>query len=209
MTDKIKPISFIYFDVGGVIVKDFSATDNWQRILVDLGVPKEKRKEVSDLFEEFENEVCVGRNVEEFVPILRDKFGIIIPKNYSLLGDFVNRFSRNIAMEGVLKEIKDKFSMGLLTNMYPGMFEEIKNRGLLPEVDWKVVVDSSKVKCKKPEKEIFILAEKMAETKPESILFVDNTIGNIETGIKMGWKTYWYDSKDDEKSSEGLRLFLK
>ena len=31
-------ISFVYFDVGGVVVKDFSDTNHWQNLKLYLGI---------------------------------------------------------------------------------------------------------------------------------------------------------------------------
>ena len=107
-----------------------------------------------------------------------------------------------------LEKIKDKFQVGLLTNMYPGMFEAIQKRKIMPKIDWKVIVDSSKVRLKKPEIEIYQLAEKLAKTKPEEILFIDNKKKNLESAQKLGWQTFWYDSANYEQSSAELEKYL-
>ena len=107
-----------------------------------------------------------------------------------------------------MKKIKDKFQIGLLTNMYPGMFEAIQKRNIMPKIDWKVIVESSKVKLKKPEIEIYQLAEELAKTKPEEILFIDNKKKNLESAQQLGWQTFWYDSADYEQSSADLEKYL-
>lgn len=208
MENKKDKISFVYFDIGGVVIKDLTNSNEWQQIFRDLGVSPEILEEVSKSFLKFEKEASVGRSVEDFIPILRKEFGIKVVNNYSLLADFVNRFSRNIPMEKLLNGIKNKCSLGLLTNMYPGELEAIKREGLLPKVEWKLIIDSSVVKYKKPEIEIYKLAEKMVETKAKEILFIDNKEKNLENPRKMGWKTFWFDSNNYEKSNKELGLFL-
>ena len=202
-------ISFIYFDIGGVMIKDFSSTSKWKELTDELGIPDNKQNEFNEAFEVFEKETNLGRNTEEFLPILRNKFGIKMPSGYSFLMAFVDRFSRNEGMEKILNGLKNKYNFGLLTNMYAGMFGAIKAKHLLPNVKWEVVVDSSIVKCKKPEGEIYGISQKMAKTKAEEILFVDNKKKNLVIPKQMGWQTYWYDTRDYEKSSEELRLLLK
>lgn len=34
-------IKFIYFDVGGVVILDYSKTNKWNEMLTDLGIPEE------------------------------------------------------------------------------------------------------------------------------------------------------------------------
>jgi HAD superfamily hydrolase (TIGR01509 family) len=146
--------------------------------------------------------------VEDFVPILRNNFNIKIPDNYSLLEEFVTRFEKNEGMEEILNNRKEKYEMGLLTNMYPGLLNAIQKRGLLPEIDWKVVMDSSVLKCKKPEMEIYRLAQDMANTEANNILFIDNKKENLKSALELGWKTFWYDSADYERSNAELEKYL-
>ena len=39
---KIKKLSFIYFDVGGVVIQDFSGTNKWSQLKRELGIKKLK-----------------------------------------------------------------------------------------------------------------------------------------------------------------------
>jgi len=49
----------------------------------------------------------------------------------------------------------------------------------------------------------------MAKVEAGEILFVDNKKINLEVPKKMGWQTFWFDSKDYEKSNKELEEFLK
>jgi FMN phosphatase YigB (HAD superfamily) len=208
MTYKNNKISFIYFDVGGVVIKDFSKTDNWNLMLVEWKIPEDRLSELNKRFDEFEKEVCVGRDVEEFLPILKSEFGVKLPENYSLLENFVKRFSKNEGLKKLLKNLEKKYNLGLLTNMYPGLLAAIQERKLLPEVGWKVVIDSTVVKCRKPDEKIYELAQKEAAAEGEKILFVDNKMENFEVPKRWGWQTFYYDSADYERSSAELEKFL-
>src|SRR5688572_26494700 len=99
-------ITFIYFDIGGVLIKDFSGNNKWNEMLHDLGVKEQDKERFSEMFTEFEKEVCVGRDVEAFIPIMKKQFGLDIPDNYSFLMDFVNRFEANPSLHSVLEELK-------------------------------------------------------------------------------------------------------
>jgi len=92
--------------------------------------------------------------------------------------------------------------------MYNGLLDLIKNKNLIPNIDW-TIIDSSVEKCRKPDKKIYEIAEEKCGFRGEDILFIDNKIENLEIPKKMGWKTYWYDSSDYKKSNLKLAKFLR
>lgn len=202
-------IKFIYFDVGGVAIKDFSATDKWQKMKKDIGVKPECDKEFDNLFDEYESKMCMGQDSETLIPIIEKGFDIKFPNNYSLLKDFVNRFEKNESIWLAIKEAKNKSKIGLLTNMYPGMLGLIRERGLAPSVEWDLVIDSSVEGMAKPQEEIYNLAQKRAQVDASEILFIENTQENITAAERLGWQTFFYDSKDYNLSSANLEKYLK
>ena len=182
---------FVYFDVGGVLIKDFSKTNKWEEL--------KKAKNITDpnfdvWFDELESKLCLGKATLENVRISLD--------------DFVSRFEVNKTIWPIIKNIKKKYKIGLLTNMYPQMLKFIKERKLLPEVDWDVEIDSSVVSLQKPDPQIYKLAQERAGVDASEILFVENSLGNIEAAQIFGWQTFLYDSGDYEKSSHELLRFL-
>lgn len=205
----MKP-KFIYFDVGGVAVLDFSKTEKWQQMLDDLKLLKENQEEVSRLWDKHAGEICTGRDTdevaEEIFANLQPPFQL--PANYSMLEDFVARFEKNEELLKIIEELKENYSVGLLTNMYPRMLEKIFERGLLPANIWDVVVDSSELKMKKPDLDIYQYAQEAAGVKPEEILFLDNTEGHLEVPSELGWQTMLYDPGDVASSSKQFLSFL-
>lgn len=197
-------ISFVYFDVGGVVVADFSGTDKWAEMKRDIGITLEKDEEFDLFWDKYEKEVHVGRDVETLVPFIAEKFHLNFSKDYSLLSDFINRFEQNTFIWPVVDKIKKSCRVGLLTNMYPKMLPTMTARRLMPPVSWDVVIDSSIVGCQKPNIDIYEIAEKKINAGKENILFVDNTLENIDTAKNFGWQTFLYDSRDHENSSRRL-----
>ena len=202
-------IKFIYFDIGGVMIKDFSATKNWDKMTTEWEVFGERKKDIDDFFYGIEREVCERRDIEDFLPILKKVFEAKVPKNYSILKDFVDRFEKNEGIWKIVDECKKKYSVGLLTNMYPNMFNSINKRNLMPKNCWEIIVDSSLEKCSKPQEEIYKIAQEKAKVGPEEILFIDNVEKNLRVPKEMGWKTFLFDSRDYEKSNKELEKFLK
>ena len=202
-------IKFIYFDVGGVIIKDFSGTDKWDDLKHELGIPFDKNREFEDIYDLYQDEINTNREIDSLLPIYKERFDIKVPRNYSLLIDgFVKRFERNLDIWPIIKRAKSKFKIGLLTNMYPHMLEEIKKAGLLPDVEFDQIIDSSIEKVQKPYKEIFELAQKRSGFKGNEILFVDNSKKHLSVPKKLGWQTFYYDSSKINKSNLDLLVFI-
>jgi len=86
-------MKFVYFDVGGVLIKDLSDTgDGWGRLLDSLELKNDQRQKFNIFFEILEKKLELGDGIEEFVLIMKDNFGIKLPNHYSISDDLVNRF---------------------------------------------------------------------------------------------------------------------
>lgn len=197
-------ISFIYFDVGGVVIKDFTATNKWSELEKDLGITEDKQKKFIEFWDKYESEVCIGRDIETLLPLIKKQFSVDIPASYSLLNGFVDRFERNESIWPVIMKAKQKCRIGLLTNMYPNMLNAIYERDLMPSVEWDIVIDSSVEKALKPERRIFDIAEQRAAVARQEVLFIENSKGHVDAAKKLGWQTFYYDSANIEKSSKEL-----
>lgn len=198
-------IKFIHFDVGGVVIRDFSGTNKWEDLKVELGIPKDKDQEFEDIYNLYQDEINTTREIDSLIPIYKEKFGITLPDNYSLLVDgFVKRFEKNLDIWPVIEISKSKYKIGLLTNMYPNMLTEIKKAELLPNIEFDQVIDSSIEKVQKPYKEIYELAEKRCGFKGNEILFIDNSQKHLDSAKQLGWQTFLYDPTNTKKSSEEL-----
>lgn len=202
-------IEFIYFDVGGVVILDFSKTNKWNQMLDDLSIPVEKRDSFEKLFDEFEVQICNGRDIDDFITAAKEQLEIGFPQNYDMTADFVSRFEPNLTLGNITRKLADKYHLGLLTNMYPRMLDMIQQKGLLPSVQWDVVVDSSVVKLSKPQLEIFKFAEAQAGVEVNKILFVDNSKSHIEAAANLGWQTLLYDPKNLEVSNQELERMAR
>ncbi len=88
------------------------------------------------------------------------------------------------------------------------MFEAIKKKNILPDVDWDIIIDSSIEKVAKPDPNIYKLAQDRVHASGSEILFVENTLGNIKPAQSLGWQTFLYDSAHPTDSSQKLRLLL-
>lgn len=201
-------IEFVYFDVGGVVIKDFSGTNKWEELKSGMGIKPDQTKDFNEIFDKYELDVCVGRDVETLVPMFREKLGLKLPQNYSFLLDFVHRFEKNESIWPILKKLKEDRRVGLLTNIYPNMLDAIYKAGLMPEIEWDVIIDSSIEKVRKPQVEIFQLSQDRSGFKGEEILFVENGAKHVEAAKKFGWQTFLYDPTNTAQSNHDLEKLL-
>lgn len=199
---------FVYFDVGGVLLLDYSGTNKWVEMKRDLGVTEDLDEKFDEVWKRHRSRICIDCDVDNIVSDFEKEVGIVIPENYSMLADFVNRFEVNDGIWLVAQSVKEKYKTGLLTNQYPRMFNLVKEKNLIPDVDWDVVVDSSVVGYQKPEQAIFELAEKEANHDPSEIFFIDNSPEHLEGAKKRGWKTFLYDPQNVTESNKKLTEIL-
>lgn len=202
-------INFIYFDIGGVVILDYSKTSKWNEMLADLGVSKETKPMFSRLFAAHEKKICVGEDINIFTAEATSKLGIKFPPSYNMTEDFVNRFEVNKPISKLIRKLQREFKIGLLTNQYPGMLNMIFRKRLSPKVRWGVIIDSSTEKMKKPDPGIYLLAENKAKVDPRSILFVDNKPDCLEPAKRRKWMTFEYDPSSPETSTAKLEKFIE
>ncbi len=201
-------ISFIYFDVGGVAMNDFSKTNMWEDLMHELGVTSENKAAFDQVWNTIGQEICLHRDVESLVPVLRDEAGLPIPEDYSLLNGFISRFAVNASLWPLIAELHKSHPVGLLTNMYPRMLNVLMEKELIPNEKWDAIIDSSVVGFQKPDKEIFEIAEVTANVPGNEILFIENTLEHIEAAKKRGWQTFLYDPGDEVASTADLAKML-
>jgi FMN phosphatase YigB (HAD superfamily) len=202
----MKKFKFIYFDVGGVVILDFSGTNKWNDMLSSMGVNDSNKDRFDIVWHKYKDKICIDYDVDSMIPELRDYVGLHLSKNFSFLHEFISRFDSNASLWPVIEYAKQNYSIGLLTSMYPRMLDGIsQTSNLMPKVDWDVVVDSSIVRLQKPDPKLYDLAQKLSGIKdPEDILFIDNVEKNLEYPKELGWQTFYYDSTRPLESSESL-----
>lgn len=110
-------ISFIYFDVGGVVIDDFSGNDKWQQLKDELGIAAKNDAAFEKLWDEYSQELNTTRDAEVLLAIFKKELGLQLPSNYSLLDGFVKRFAVNPFIWPIIESVKQRVRVGLLTNM--------------------------------------------------------------------------------------------
>lgn len=202
-------ISFIYFDLGGVVVDDLTGLGKWQQFTDTIGVTPDKRPAVRELWSQYREELCTTRDVHTLIPILNEKLDLQLARDCPLQQILLKLFHPNPAIWPLLKDAQTKVPIGLLTNMYPAMYASITQKGIMPpDITWAQIVDSSVEGVAKPDMRIYQIAQERANVAGETILFIDNEQRNIDAAKVFGWQTFYYESSNHKASIAALHTFL-
>jgi FMN phosphatase YigB (HAD superfamily) len=202
-------IKFIYFDIGGVLLLDFSGNNKWYEMKRDLGFTDENIPFFDQLWAEHTARVNLDYDIDNFSKVLSDKANVNIPKDYSMLQDFINRFKKNLLLEKIVSSLKSEYNLGLLTNMYPRMLKILNEHSLIPQFKWNAVIDSSVIGYQKPDAQIYEVAEEMTGVNSKDILFIDNMEENLVVPKERGWKTFLYDPTNPNDSAKEFARFVE
>lgn len=194
-------IEFVYFDINGCLVRFF------QRAFTQLAQETGSRPElVENLFWHYNDAVCRGEmSLGEFNTLLAERLGVhsIDWSDYYLNGVEVIKEAQE-----TLKWASERFKVGLLSNIMPGLVEKMLERGILPKIDYQIIIDSSKIGAIKPEARIYEIATEKANTRSQDILLIDDSRANLMAAQHMGWHVLWFDDYRPEESAKSIKEVL-
>ena len=199
----MKNIDNIIFDLGNVILNiDYQNTiDAFEKIGVpDASIFYSKSSQLN-IFNQLETGRISKQNfileIQKFVP--KASASQIINAWNAILQDLPNERIE------ILKDIKDKFSIFLLSNTNTIHIEKIIDK--LGEKKYEEfynlfdkVYYSHEVKLRKPNADIFKLVIKENCLSIKNTLFIDDSIQHIESAKKIGLKTYHLDGTETLES---------
>lgn len=194
-------VRFVYFDVNGCIVRFFQAA--FTRLAADHNV---RAEEVETAFWHYNDAVCRGdMTMDEFNAAYAQHLGL---ESLDWMAYYLETVEPISGMQEMVRWAADRYRVGLLTNIMPGFIDAMRTQGLIPDVPYDVIVDSSEVRAIKPEREIFKIATEKAGVSPMQILFVDDDRTNIMAAERYGWHVLWFDDYRPAESVERIRSAL-
>jgi FMN phosphatase YigB (HAD superfamily)/DNA-binding XRE family transcriptional regulator len=195
-------VTFVYFDVNGVLVRYFQRA--FTALASDAGVSGDT---IEALFWRHNDAVNKGdMTVEEFNDILSKHIGL---ESVSWADYYLANVDPITEMHDCVRWASEHYRVGLMSNIMPGFLPEMIKRGLLPDIAYDAIVDSSQVKAIKPEVEIYEAGARMAGVEPQQILFIDDGRMNIMAAEKLGWHVLWFDDYRPEESQTRVRQALE
>ncbi len=175
------------------------------RLSADTGAAADT---VETAFWHYNDLVCKGEmSLAEFDQKLTEELGadeLIDWKSY-----YMEAIEPIPAMHELVHWAARNYRVGLLTNIMPGFVPEMLERGLLPNVAYDAIVDSSEVHAIKPEPEIYEIAAERAHCSPAEILFIDDSRANLMAAGKQDWHVIWFDDSRPEEAAERIKTTLE
>ncbi|HTE21480.1 MAG TPA: HAD-IA family hydrolase [Candidatus Limnocylindria bacterium] len=195
-------VRFVYFDINGCLVRFFHRA--FARLAHDTGAPADM---VETTFWHYNDAVCRGElQMEEFNRLFADHLGI---KHLDWQQYYMEAIDPIEEMRELLAWAAEHYHVGLLSNIMPGFIDEMFERGILPDVPYASIIDSSKVGAIKPEPRIYEVAQDWAECDPSEILLIDDSRTNLMAAERMGWHVLWFDDYRPEESVAHVRGALE
>src|SRR5262249_43831122 len=90
-------------------------------------------------------------------------------------------------MQRLLEEAANVYRIGLFTNSMPGIVSTLKERRIIPDLNYDAIVDSSEIGITKPSPDAYHIAAERAGCEPSEILFIDDLRGNLGPAEQAGW----------------------
>lgn len=195
-------IEFVYFDINGCVVRFFHQA--FASAAKDTGISSDI---VETTFWHYNDAVCRGEmSMDEFNAILARQF-----KQEKL--DWAEYYLAAVDPIAETAELlnwaKEHYRIGLLSNIMPGFIDAMRVRGLVPDLAYDAVIDSSVVQAIKPEPRIFELAAERANTDPSAILLIDDSRANLMAAERLGWRVLWFDDYRPAESVERIKQALE
>jgi FMN phosphatase YigB (HAD superfamily)/DNA-binding XRE family transcriptional regulator len=195
-------VRFVYFDVNGCLVHFFHRA--FMRLSEETGVSADI---IETTFWMYNDEVCRGQmSMDEFNRRCAERFGI---PDMDWEAYYLDAVETVHGMDELVRWAAENYKVGLLSNIMPGFILALRARGLLPDIEYDVIIDSSEVGAIKPEVQIFEIATEKSGVDPSEILFVDDSRPNIMAADKLGWHVLWCDDYHPDDTIARIRSALE
>ena len=195
-------IEFVYFDINGCLVRFFHRA--FAAAAHDTGVSPDI---VETTFWHYNDAVCRGElPMAEFNAILARQFKV---KTFDWQPYYMNAVDPIKETAELIEWAHEHYRIGLLSNIMPGFISYMTENGILPNVDYDQIIDSSEVKLIKPEPEIYVQAAEKADVEPASIMLIDDARPNLMAASKLGWHVLWFDDYNPTESVKRIKFALE
>ncbi len=195
-------VSFVYFDVNGCLVHFYQRA--FARLAQATGAPSDI---VETAFWHYNDDVCRGiMSLSDFNAKLAERLGVSEVKWEEYYLETVEPI---LQMQEVLRWASERYKVGLLSNIMPGLLSSMRRSEQLPNVPYDAIIDSSEVAAIKPESKIYEIATEKAGVPATEILLIDDSRVNLMAAERMGWHVLWFDDARPEESVERVRQALE
>ncbi|MGH7236916.1 MAG: HAD-IA family hydrolase, partial [Candidatus Saccharimonadales bacterium] len=196
-------VRFVYFDINGTLVRSYHRS--FTRLAELTNQPTDL---VETAFWHYNDQICRGEiTMAEFNRSMAERLRTeqkLDWRNY-----YLEEVQRMPHMSELVRWVGERYGVGLLTNIMPGLVAAMRGLGLLPDTSYDAIIDSSEVHIIKPNMKIFQLAAEQAAAAPAELLLIDDTRANLTAAEKAGWHVIWFDNFRPEESARNIRKALE
>jgi epoxide hydrolase-like predicted phosphatase len=194
--------SFIYFDVNGCLIHFYQRA--FDKLAQDTGVSSESAESA---YWHYNDQACRGDiSIGDFNNKLSARLGV---DNLKWQNYYLDSIEPIKEMQELLVWAAERYRVGLLTNIMPGLLSSIRHHKLLPDLNYDVIVDSSEVGTMKPEARIYEIAQDRSGFPPDEIIFIDDNRANIMAAERLGWHVLSFDDTRPKEAVERVRKALE
>lgn len=195
-------VGFIYFDVNGCLVRFFHRA--FTKLAQDTG---ESPDVIETAFWHYNDAICTGEmSMQKFNKAFGEKLGL---ESLDWQKYYLEAIDPIIEMQELVVWAAKHYHVGLLTNVMPGILSKLLSDGVVPDINYSAVIDSSEVKVVKPDPKIYEIAQERANCPAEQILFVDDSRVNLMAAERLGWRVLWFDDFNPVESSKRVKAALQ
>ncbi|HLB66493.1 MAG TPA: HAD-IA family hydrolase [Candidatus Saccharimonadales bacterium] len=195
-------VSFVFLDVNGCLVRFFHRA--FTRIAEDTELAPDV---IETVFWHYNDAVCSGAmKVDEFNQTLAAKLGV---KTFDWQKYYLEAIDPITEMQNLASWLADNYQVGLLTNIPDGFIDMMRGKGVLPDVNYSAIIDSSKEGVIKPDPKIYEIAQKAAGCLADEILLVDDSRTNLMAAERLGWHVMWFDDFNPSESVKRIRTVME
>lgn len=195
-------VRFVYFDVNGVLVRFY------HRAFTEISRATHRPADVVETLYWRYNE-AVNRsqmNLEQFNSVMGRELEM---PDFDWQKYYMENVDVMPEMNQLVTWAAEHYEVGILSNSMPGFIDDLLERSLIPRVDYKAIVDSSKIGAVKPEAKIYEVAGQLSGVEPNEILFIDDSRANLIAADKFKWHVMWFDDYNPAESIARIRQALE
>ena len=194
-------VRFVYFDVNGCLVHFYQGA--FAKLAEATGAPSDV---VESAFWHYNDDVCRGIITQnDFNQKLADRLGV---ESVDWQKYYLEAVEPILEMQDLLKWTSEQYKFGLLTNIMPGLVNAMRREGIIPNLPYDSIIDSSEVAAIKPESKIYEIAQERAGVAPAEILLIDDSRVNLMAAERLGWHVLWFDDARPETAVQRVREAL-
>jgi FMN phosphatase YigB (HAD superfamily) len=195
-------IGIVYFDVGDVLARHQGGLNALSE-LFGVGLP-EITKELQILSIQGNTGKIATQTIWDSLKLTFNYQG----RNVDFLDFWLNFLKPISEAHALLFDVSKGVPVGLLTNLFYGMYDELLRRGDIPNAPYLTSVVSCDVKVAKPDQRIFKIAEDRINISPDRILFIDDNAENIAVANRRHWQTVHFNPNELADSINAARRIL-